>query len=99
MYGQYEYLVQLNIPKEFDDNIHIHFGTRFDILLQSGKQDQNTWLNVTRHGSTVLVWDKHSLDILLGACAHTITGGNVLHRVDAEVTALVRPEAFWTPLE
>lgn len=96
MYGQYAYLVQLNIPKEFADNTHIHFGTMFDILLNTSKESLSTWLNVHACGATLLVWDKHSLDILLGACAMTITGGNELHRVDAEVTALVRPEASWS---
>lgn len=97
MYGQYEYAVQLNIPVKFDDNIHIHFDRKLDILLRNSKEDQNTWLNVLPDGATLLVWDKAALDILLAACENSITSGNLDHRVDAEVTALVRPEAFWSP--
>lgn len=98
MYGQYEYAVQLNLPPRFDDNIHIHFGTQFDILLRNGTQDQNTWLNVYADGATLLVWDKATLDLLLKACEATVTSCNPDHRVDVEVTALVRPEAVWSPL-
>lgn len=98
MYGQYEYLVQLKVPPQFDDNIHIHFGTALDILLRGGKQDQNTWLNVFVDGATLLIWDKATLDLVLAACEATVTSCNPDHRVDAEVTALVRPEAVWSPL-
>jgi len=96
MYGQYEYLVQLNVPARFDDNIHIHFGQELDILLRDGKQDKNTWLNVLADGATLLVWDKAALDLLLAACNNSITSGNTDHRVDADFTALIRPEAFWS---
>lgn len=97
MYGQYEYLVQLSVPPQFDDNIHIHFGQELDILLRDSTQDMNTWLNVPADGATLLVWDEHSLNLLLKACENSNTTGNLDHRVDAEVTALVRPEAFWSP--
>lgn len=96
MYGQYEYLVQLNIPPQFDDNIHIHFGQELDILLRDSTQDVNTWLNVLADGATLLVWDKAALDIILAACEASNTAGNLDHRVDADFTALVRPEAFWS---
>lgn len=96
MYGQYEYAVQLVIPPKFDSNIHLHFGQELDLLLRDSKQDKNLWLNVCADGATLLVWDKGTLDLLLAACENSVAPGNPDHRVDFEVTTLVRPEAFWS---